>query len=76
MTWIVAGYLAVGLMVALIARPLYPGAWVGHIVAWPLVLLLLLYLWHETTRIGEIVVTALWLVPLVLLLAWHWGILW
>jgi hypothetical protein len=54
LTWIVAGYLAVGFLVALIVRPLTPVAWVAHIAGWPLVLLILLYLMRE-----EIVVTAL-----------------
>jgi len=75
MTWIIAGYLAVGFLFALIARPLTPVAWITQIALWPLALLVLLILLRETTRMGEIVVTALWLLPLVLLLSWHLGVL-
>jgi hypothetical protein len=75
MTWIIAGYLAVGFLFALIVRPLTPVAWITQIALWPLALLVLLILLRETTRMGEIVVTALWLLPLVLLLSWHLGVL-
>jgi hypothetical protein len=73
---IIIGYLAVGLLFALIVRPLTPVAWVAQIALWPLSLVILLYVVMATTWIGEIVVTALWLVPLVLLLSWYWDVLW
>jgi hypothetical protein len=68
MVWTITVYLAVGILFALIVRPLTPVAWVYQIALWPLSLLLLIYLAKE-----EIVLTALVVVPLVLLLFWYLG---